>query len=257
MSKLQSAIRYAKLGYSVLPMNGKHPLIKFAGRPALTTDQIKEYWTKYPTANIALRTTSFFVVDIDTKQAHGKDGMKSIKQLPSGVILPTRTQKTASGGYQMFYMKPPVSHLTQVIGLLPGVDIKAHPNNYVLVPPSTTEKGEYRWLNTNAALKQPSQILLEMIYNHNSTVREPHQARYQAKKKRWTGEVLDNIVTGAPEGCRNDYLTRLCGQMIYAGAESETVWILINYANQFNQPPLDDEEVGRIVASVLKEELRK
>ena len=115
-------------------------------------------------------------------------------------------------------MKTPGSHLTQVIGLLPGVDIKVHPNNYVLVPPSTTEKSEYRWLNTNAALKQPSQILLEMIYN-------------QAKKKRWTGEVLDNIVTGAPEGCRNDYLTRLCGQMIYAGAESETVWILINYAN--------------------------
>lgn len=257
MSKLQSAIRYAKLGYSVLPMNGKHPLIKFADRPALTTDQITKYWTKHPTANIALRTTSFFVVDIDTKQAHGKDGMKSIKQLPSGVILPTRTQKTASGGYQMLYMKPPGNHLTQVISLLPGVDIKAHPNNYVLVPPSTTEKGEYRWLNTNTALKQPSQILLEMIYNHNSTVREPHQARYQAKKKRWTGEVLDNIVTGAPEGCRNDYLTRLCGQMIYAGAESETVWILINYANQFNQPPLDDEEVGRIVASVLKEELRK
>lgn len=255
MSKLQSAIRYAKLGYSVLPMNGKHPLIKFAGRPALTTDKIKEYWTKYPTANIALRTTRFFVVDIDTKKAHGKDGMKSIKQLPSGVILPTRTQKTASGGYQMFYMKPPDSHLTQAIGLLPGVDIKAHPNNYVLVPPSTTEKGEYRWLNATAAIKQPSQTLLKMIYNHNSTVREPHQ--YQAKKKRWTGEVLDNIVTGAPEGCRNDYLTRLCGQMIYAGAESETVWILINYANQFNQPPLDDEEVGKIVASVLKEELRK
>lgn len=254
MDKLQSALKYARLGYSVLPMKGKHPLIKFAGRPALTTDQIKEYWTKYPTANIALRTTSFFVVDIDTKKAHGKDGMKSIKQLPSGVILPTRTQKTASGGYQMFYMKPPDSHLTQAIGLLPGVDIKAHPNNYVLVPPSTTEKGEYRWLNATAAIKQPSQPLLKMIYNHHPTVREPRQASYQAKKK-WTGMVLDNIVTGAPEGCRNDYLTRLCGQMIHAGAENETVWTLLNYANQFNTPPLDDTEVGRIVASVLKEEL--
>lgn len=69
--------------------------------------------------------------------------------------------------------------------------------------------------------------------------------------------VLDNIVTGAPEGCRNDYLTRLCGQMIHAGAENETVWTLLNYANQFNTPPLDDTEVGRIVVSVLKEELRK
>ena len=257
MSKLQSAIRYAKLGYSVLPMNGKHPLIKFADRPALTTDQIKEYWTKYPTANIALRTTSFFVVDIDTKQAHGKDGMKSIKQLPQGVILPTRAQVTASGGYQMFYAKPQNSHLKQVIGLLPGVDIKAHPNNYVLVPPSTTEKGYYRWLNDGAQMKHPSALLLEMIANYQpQSTRKPQQGSYYPGKK-WTGRVLDNIVKGAPEGQRNDYLTRLCGQMIYAGAESDTVWTLINYANQFNTPPLEDQEVGKIVASVLKEELRK
>ncbi|MQB89677.1 DNA primase [Lactobacillus reuteri] len=256
MDKLQSALRYAKLGYSVLPMNGKHPLIKFADRPALTTDQIKEYWTKYPTANIALRTTSFFVVDIDTKKAHGKDGMKSIKQLPSGVILPTRTQKTASGGYQMFYMKPQGSHLKQIVSLLPGVDIKAHPNNYVVVPPSTTNKGCYRWLNGKASMKRPSTLLLEMIANYQpQSTRKQHGSYHPGKK--WTGKVLDNIVKGAPEGQRNDYLTRLCGQMIYAGADSETVWTLINYANQFNTPPLEDREVGKIVASVLKEELRK
>lgn len=257
MDKLQSALRYAKLGYSVLPMNGKHPLIKFADHPALTADQIKKYWSKHPNANIALRTTNFFVVDIDTKQAHGKDGMASIKQLPPDVILPTRTQKTASGGYQMFYTKPQGSHLKQVIGLLPGVDIKAHPNNYVLVPPSTTEKGRYRWLNDSAQMKLPSALLLEMIANYQpQATRKPQQGSYRPGKK-WTGRVLDNIVMGAPEGQRNDYLTRLCGQMIYAGAESDTVWTLINYANQFNMPPLEDREVGKIVASVLKEELRK
>lgn len=256
MDKLKSAIKYAKLGYSVLPMNGKHPLIKFANRPALSIEQIKEFWGHHPTANIALRTTNFFVVDIDTKQAHGKDGMKSIKQLPAGVILPTLIQITASGGYQMFYLKPPGSHLKQVIGLLPGVDIKAHPNNYVLVPPSTTEKGCYSWFNANTAMKQPSQTLLKMISNHNPTVKKPYHTGYHTQKK-WTGIVLDNIVKGAPEGQRNDYLTRLCGQMIHAGAESETVWTLLNYANQFNAPPLNDAEVGKIVASVLKEELRK
>ena len=35
--------------------------------------------------------------------------------------------------------------MTQMIGFLPGVDIKAHPNNYVLVAPSKTPKGEYSW----------------------------------------------------------------------------------------------------------------
>ena len=29
--------------------------------------------------------------------------------------------------------------------MLPGVDLKAHPNNYVLVAPSATDKGQYEW----------------------------------------------------------------------------------------------------------------
>lgn len=69
--------------------------------------------------------------------------------------------------------------------------------------------------------------------------------------------MLDNLVSGAPNGQRNDYLTRLCGQMVHAGAESKTVWTLLNYANQFNDPPLDEKEVGKIVVSIFKEELGK
>lgn len=256
MNKLQSAIEYAQKGFYVLPTQGKQPLIKFANTPPLTVGQVKYYWSKYPDANIALRTVDFFVVDIDTKQAHGKDGMKSIKQLPQGVILPTRTQKTASGGYQMFYTKPHNVQLKQVIALLPGVDIKAHPNNYVLVPPSTTNKGQYRWLNQDAPLKTPSETLVKMIHNYRSPAKHPQRRSYHTEKK-WTGIVLDNIVVGAPEGQRNDHLTRLCGQLIHAEAEDETVWTLINYANQFNTPPLSDREVEKIVASVLREELKK
>jgi hypothetical protein len=257
MNKLNSAIEYTKQGYSVLPMDGKRPLIKFADRPALTVDQVKDYWSRYPTANIALRTEKFFVVDIDTKQAHGKDGKKSIKQLPDGVILPTKTQITASGGLQMFYMKPKNSHLKQVIGLLPGVDIKTHPNNYVLVPPLTTEKGQYSWFNSEAPMQRPSTLLLDMINNYHPRTENKRSPYNYNPGKKWTGIVLDNIVAGAPEGQRNDFLTRLCGQMVHAGAESGTVWTLLNYANQFNTPPLDEKEVGSIVASVLREELKK
>lgn len=260
MDKLRSALKYARLGYSVLPMDGKHPLIKFAGRPALTTDQIKKCWSKYPDANIALRTVDFFVVDIDTKQAHGVDGMKSLHNLPKGAIIPTLSQRTASGGYQLFYQKPHDSNVKQIIGFRAGIDIKAHINNYAIVPPSNTNKGVYQWINPKAPIKAPSKRLLELLKTYNPPRNSFHfvsQARNNSTGKKWTGIVLDNLVQGAPEGQRNDYMTRLCGQLIHAGAENETVWTLINYANQFNTPPLEDREVGKIVASVLKEELSK
>lgn len=254
MNKLSAAIKYAELGFSVLPMNGKQPLIKFANRPPLTVDQIKYYWGKWPNANIALRTIDFFVVDIDTKKAHGHDGLTSIKNLPQGTILPTKTQQTSSGGFQMFYSKPKNGQVKQVIGLLPGIDIKAHKNNYVLVPPSTTDKGNYHWINSYTPIGKPSKLLVDMISNYHPQT--SHQKWHYELGKKWTGIVLDNIVQGAPEGQRNDYMTRLCGQMIHAGAEKYTVWTLINYANQFNTPPLNDKELSRIVASVLREELK-
>lgn len=103
MNKLQSAIEYAQKGFYVIPTDGKRPLIKFANTPPLTIEQVKYYWSKYPDANIALRTVDFFVVDIDTKEAHGKDGMKSYQTLVnSGMIAPTLAQLTASGGNQLF-----------------------------------------------------------------------------------------------------------------------------------------------------------
>lgn len=260
MNKLQSAIEYAQKGFYVIPTDGKRPLIKFANTPPLTVEQVKYYWSKYPDANIALRTVDFFVVDIDAKQAHGVDGIKSLHNLPKGAIIPTLSQRTASGGYQLFYQKPHDSDVKQIIGFRAGIDIKAHINNYAIVPPSNTNKGVYQWINPKAPIKSPSKRLLELLKTYNPPRNSFHfvsQARNNSIGKKWTGIVLDNLVQGAPEGQRNDYLTRLCGQMIYAGADSETVWTLINYANQFNTPPLEDREVGKIVASVLKEELSK
>lgn len=104
MDMLTHALNYASSGYSVLPIkaNSKTPLIVYSNRAPLTKTEIEEYWTKYPNANIALKTTDFFVMDIDTKEAHGTDGMKSYKRLPKGAVIPTQTQRTASGGLQFY-----------------------------------------------------------------------------------------------------------------------------------------------------------
>lgn len=259
MNRMQTAIRYAEKGQYVLPMDGKRPLIKFADQPALTIEQIKHYWSKWPDANIALRTVSFFVVDVDTKKAHGQDGLGHAANLQKlGVLPPTRQQRTASGGLQLFYKKPAGVELKQVIGIRPGIDIKAHPNNYVVVPPSTTSKGPYEWIKPITRMQKPPAGLIELIQNYRPPTKSP-KTPIQHKKggKWWTGKVLDNLVKGAPQGQRNDYMARLCGQLIHAGAEDNTVWKLIQFANGYNRPPLDARELEKIVTSIFREELNK
>lgn len=258
MNKLNSAIAYAKHGYYVLPMHGKQPLIKFANHPPLTVDQIKHYWSKWTDANVALRTVSFFVVDIDTKQGHHADGISSAKQLvKDGYLTPTLEQRTASGGRQLFYKKPQGVELKQVIGIRRGIDIKAQINNYVLVPPSTTSKGAYQWIDNGERMQAPPKKLIDLIQSSakKATIKHPN-FEYNPNKK-WTGIVLDNLVAGAPEGQRNDYMTRLCGQMVHAGADDNTVWQLMQFANTYNTPPLGTNELEKILTSIIREELNK
>ena len=259
MNKLQSAMEYAKAGYSVLPMNGKQPLIKFKNHPPLTIDQIKNYWSRWTDANVALRTVDFFVVDIDTKQGHHADGISSAKQLvKDGYLTPTLEQHTASGGRQLFYKKPQGVELKQVIGIRRGIDIKAQINNYVLVPPSTTSKGAYQWIDNGERMQAPPKKLIDLIQSSakGKTQRTPVFTSFNPNKK-WTGIVLDNIVTGAPEGQRNDFMTRLCGQMVHAGADDNTVWQLMQFANTYNTPPLGTNELEKILTSIIREELNK
>ena len=145
-SMKEYALKYQNLGFSVIPINPKNkmPLIEFADKPAMTASEIEAFWDGYPNANIALKTTNFFVIDIDK---HGKsNGFESLKKWKYlKLIEPTLQAKTASGGKHLFYFKRDDEPITQMIGFLPGVDIKAHENNYILVAPSATDKGQYEW----------------------------------------------------------------------------------------------------------------
>ena len=126
------ALSYSEHGFSVIPIgNNKRPLIKFADKPPLTNTEIRDLWKKYPTANIALKTDKFFVIDVDR---HGGevDGMESIKKLGHDEwFKDTLTERTAHNGFHFFFTKPAKVKIQQNIGFLPSVDLKAHENNYV------------------------------------------------------------------------------------------------------------------------------
>jgi hypothetical protein len=67
-SLLDAALRYADLGYRVFPCapGGKEPLTEHGFHDATTDiEQIEQWWTEHPAANIGIATEGLLVVDVD------------------------------------------------------------------------------------------------------------------------------------------------------------------------------------------------
>lgn len=269
MGMKEYALAYQKKGFSVIPIvpNGKQPAIKFADKPAMTAEEIEDYWTQYPDSNIAVRTDKFFVIDIDL---HGKyNGYESLANWGKiDLLTPTLQAKTASGGKHIFYFKHPDVSMTQMIGFLPGVDIKAHPNNYVLVAPSKTAKGQYTWDmdkskegGTMVTASRDLVLAIKQEYLEKNNRSDLDDIYYQMAsgngKRNRTTEVLEMIVCGfGDEGSRNDTAAKFAGTLLARAVEPQYVLQLAQIANNHSMEPLSDRELKRTVDSMIKKHLR-
>ena len=271
-SMKEYALKYQNLGFSVIPINPKNkmPLIEFADKPAMTASEIESFWDGYPNANIALKTTNLFVIDIDK---HGKsNGFESLKKWKYlKLIEPTLQAKTASGGKHLFYFKRDDEPITQMIGFLPGVDIKAHENNYILVAPSATDKGQYEWdlekSKEGGTIVTPSRDLIRAIkkqykethghtYDGTDGLRNLARRSY-TRDRTQTTELFENIALGfGDEGGRNDKLAKFVGGLLYRAVDDEVVIQLARLANTNSQNPLPEKEVMRTVESMIKKDRR-
>ncbi len=269
MGMKEHALAYQKKGFSVIPVSptSKKPMIAFADKPALTEQEIEDFWSQYPDANIAVRTDKFFVIDIDL---HGKhNGFKSLKNWEHlNLITPTLQAKTASGGKHIFYFKHPDVSMSQMIGFLPGVDVKAHPNNYVLVAPSKTKKGKYEWdidkSKEGGTMVTASRALVMAIkseYLKKNKVNDLDQLRYQNysnRKRNRTTELFEMIAIGfGGEGTRNDTLAKFTGGLLSRHVEAEFVLQLAQIANNNSLDPLPDKELERTVMSMINKDMRR
>lgn len=250
------AVAYAKKGMSVLPMKDKQPLIKFADKPPLTPDEIRKIWKQYPYAQIALRTVNFFVVDIDEHQ-DGADGFKSIEQFNHKELLKdTLSQKTAGGGRQLFYLKRKDIEVRQNIGWLPGVDVKAHPNNYVVIAPSERNGKKYEWENHNPIVT-PDRQLIELI-NAREKETTITFSNYDSGKKTATTNLFETIVNGlGDDGTRNNSLTSFVGGLLYRNVPDKVAYQLAQLANENTPDPLPEQEFNRTFTSMLTKDMRR
>ena len=264
------ALRYAKLGFSVIPIDqrSKRPLIAFADKPALTAEEIDSFWSAHPDANIAVRTTNFFVIDIDR---HGvNNGFESLRNW-SGLKLiePTLQAKTASGGKHLFYFKREDIKIGQMIGFLPGVDIKAHPNNYVLVAPSATDKGQYEWdlekSKDGLTMVTPSKKLIEAIKKQYNKTREYTARSYDYNssvggEKSITVKIVETMLNGfGDEGSRNDRLARFVGMLFNKRVDFDvaTAYEVVKIANGNTADPLSERELDTTFESIARKEFQR
>lgn len=238
MTNLDFALNYLENGWSVFPSKGKKPLIAWEPyqkvRP--TAQQVIEWWTKWPDADIAGITgeiSGIVVVDVDGGE---------VPPLP-----PTAVSETSSGNYQYFFKHPgfPVQNSTKVIA--PNVDIKAD-GGYVILPPS-------RHFNKNTG-KQDFTYKWSIPPKDADFADLPEWILEKVKAKK----SLDSIVTGSNQGSRNNDATVVAGSLLSKHPQTEwgsICWPLLQGWNEKNNPPLPEKELKSVFDSISQRELSK
>ena len=158
---LDWALAYASYGLRVFPLHSvregqcscgsncgknaaKHPRVNGGFKVATTdTEQIKAWWSKWPTANIGIstgRASRLVVFDID-----GTQGLTTLRTLTTrnGSLPRTPTVKTARGWHIWF--RYPESALAISCSASDGLDVRGD-GGYCVAPPSVHAAGHvYQW----------------------------------------------------------------------------------------------------------------
>lgn len=222
------AIFYQKMGLSIIPVEGKIPLIKWAKyqNEKATEEQIKEWWKQWPNASIGCVTgsvTSRLVLDID-----GNPG-ELLADRVTGNTQSVRTRR----GIQYHYTFPSgFTDKTTITGILPQVDTRGE-GGIVILPPSKCSDGTYyEWIrNWETPLAEAPQWLLDLLTKKEQKV----ETTKEENKEPWIEEALG----GAGEGDRHGTMLKLFGY--YANKFPLSVAAAhIRQWNKNNVPPIEE-----------------
>lgn len=237
-----------------LKKNGKAPLV--AGAFNGESEEIIQEWIAEG-GNVGVLTGSasgIAVIDIDNH--NDVDGLGNLKEFLEkyNIELPrTKVVKTPSGGLHYYFKLPNTYNNTQFIqnhSQLAGVDFQTHAR-YVVAPPSQIDGTPYEVVR-DVELAELPEKWLEMFTDKTITTKN------KKRERKWTANLLGDIIAGCGEGSRNIFLTAIIGKLFATGLEHEEVRIWSLYVNQIAlNPPLSEDEVLQTYESVRKRELRR
>jgi hypothetical protein len=183
-SLFEAALQFAERGYSVIPItpgNKKPPLVKWEQyqKEKASISQIKEWWTKWPNANVAIVTgeiSGFCVVDHDRyKPTYCEE--TALQYFPDSIVTATAT--SPQNGLHMYFAWPGDRIAGDSdAGGLKNIDFRCD-GNYIVAPPSVNGNGKkYSWildLRTTDLMPLPEAYknkIISTLYGHVTTERD-------------------------------------------------------------------------------------
>jgi KaiC/GvpD/RAD55 family RecA-like ATPase len=213
---LNAALKYCKMGFSVIPLRPKEklPLFPWAEyqKRRASESEIRKWWTDYPHANVGIVTgtiSGVAVVDLD-----GPIGIRNGIQLK----LPNTATSITGAGRQLFY-KYREGVCSSVSKIAEKVDVRGEPG-YVVAPPSVHPNGKrYQWLPGSvlnvSGLKDFPIFSSALTQTVNPTV------------QLGTGWIQDAL-SGLKEGNRDATFARIVGKLHHSGLDPVTIRALLH-----------------------------
>jgi uncharacterized membrane protein len=246
-SNLHAAIRYAELGYEVLPVvaGAKNPLTEHGVRDAtFDTKTIESWWTRWPNANVGISAAGLVIIDIDSKgdARWPEDEERACELVESARAISV----TPSGGRHFFFRRPDgVAWRCSVRKLAANVDVRTD-GGYVVVPPSKLLAGAYVWLKELDTAKEflstPPKWLCDLL--------DEREREYTSRINKSAQLDETRVIE---EGTRNDVLFRIGAKLRSIGFDFEEIYSALSVVNRRRcRPQLDDIEVRRIAESASR-----
>lgn len=265
-----TALAYVKAGWKVLPLHdavrgrcscrfgegctspSKHPRTNHGVQDAtLDPERVRQWWSKWPTANIGIATGEwFFVLDIDPR--NGGDRALRLLEEKEGRLPATITVETGGRGKHFYFRSQPIPG-TSKSRIGQGIDVKGA-GGYVVAPPSIHVSGN-RYIDRGGVAFEPASV----VGAPDWLLRRLAEPRSSSKPSlvRLVSEESVRV------GMRNDALTRLGGWLRHLGRSPSEIEVALLDENRSRcRPPLREDEVRKIARSVGKydsaaEELRR
>lgn len=210
---------------------GKHPITPLVSsgvkNASLEPKDHRRWLKRYPDMNIATALPEFTVIDCDSREAY-----MSIRRrfaLPTTLIIRT------GRGFQLVFRGETRSRT----GIMPKVDIKSGANAYVVGAASLHRNGRrYTVWEDEPIADLPPKVEAWIMDDGTPPTPSSHALLI-------------------PEGGRNDYLNRELFRLRSQGCDEDQLYEIAATLNHARlDPPLSDKEVGAIVRSAVKGEVR-